>query len=323
MTSRAKAPDKLRQKLQKKYQAEPDVNTVDQALDKVSDRAGVRISTYLEVDRDRVVDEIKRLFDGPGSAPVPIDKKDAADKYYRATHCQVALKPEDLADQNANLEGLTCEIQVCSLLAHVWNELEHDLIYKPTTGELSVREKESLKILGNLTLTGDGVIKQLFDSNAERIKQALDRATPFQDVYDFVARVRDDFPNCDDFGANAGQLYENLVELGINTPTKVRESIVSHDHIARSTALLEKVRDYLSSHHDDAVIVEPRSSDALLVLVLDSQLDQVLSLNPMGRGKGRPPRIASFANRFKAMKQEAAAALPAAPTPTPDTPPNS
>ena len=127
---------------------EEGLNTVADALGRVSDLAGVRISTYLEADRDRVVQEITKLFDGPNGGLAVIEKKDKSGTLYRATHCQVALKEEDLEEPNDNLKGLTCEIQVCSLLAHVWNELEHDLVYKPTTGELSHRENESLEHTG-------------------------------------------------------------------------------------------------------------------------------------------------------------------------------
>lgn len=305
-----KAPRKLGEKLNKKYRHEEALNTVDDALGRVTDLAGVRISAYLEVDRDKIVEEIKKQFEGPNGEPVDVEKKDQDGHFYRATHCQVALKQEDLIEPFDNLEGLTCEIQVCSLLAHVWNELEHDLVYKPTTGQLSGREKESLNILGNLTLSGDVVIKQLFAANTERIKQAQDDAAPFQDVYDFVARIRDDFPDTSDFGSNAGQLFEDLIALGFDTPSKVRDQFLTDDYIGRSAHLLGQLQQYLEQQHDDTVQVESQSSDSLLVLLLDTHGDQVLGQHPMGRGRGRPPRIASFANRFKQMKDQQPVAPP-------------
>jgi ppGpp synthetase/RelA/SpoT-type nucleotidyltranferase len=307
VTFRAKAPQKLLGKLQTKYRNEQILNTADEALLRVTDLAGVRISTYLEQDRARVVEEIGKLFDGPGGTPVDEDKKDAGEKFYRATHCQVALRPDDLTEENDNLDGLTCEIQVCSLLAHVWNELEHDLIYKPKSGELSLQEKESLRLLGHNTLCGDLIIKQLFDANEERIKQAQDESSTFSDVYDFVARTRDVFPACRKFGDNAGQLFENMVSLGFDTPTKVRTQFLMADYQERSQKLLEAMQQALLVKNDDIVSVEPESSDALLVLLLDSYADQVVANNPMGRGKGRPQRIASFASRFKAMKEATSA----------------
>jgi ppGpp synthetase/RelA/SpoT-type nucleotidyltranferase len=298
VTFRAKGPHKLLGKLQIKYRAEPLLNTADDALRRVTDLAGVRISTYLEGDRARVVEEIVKLFDGPGGAPVEVDVKDAPGKFYRATHCQVGIKRDDLTEENDNVEGLLCEIQVCSLLAHVWNELEHDLVYKPMTGKLSTREKESLELLGGNMASGDLIIKQLFDANEDRIKQSQDESSTFSDVYDFVARMRGAFPECDKFGDNAGQLFENLVSLGFDTPTKVRDQLLIEDYQARSQTLLNQLQQHLSGKNDDTVSVEPESSDALLVLLLDSHLDSVFANNPMGRGKGRPPRIASFAYRF-------------------------
>jgi ppGpp synthetase/RelA/SpoT-type nucleotidyltranferase len=312
VTARAKGPEKFRGKLEKKYRAEIGLDTADDALRRVTDLAGVRISTYLEADRAKVVEEIKKLFDGPDDNPVHVDVKDAADKYYRATHCQVSIKKDDLDDDTSNLEGLTCEIQVCSMLAHVWNEIEHDLVYKPTTGVISEREKDSLKNLALNTLGGDIVIKQLFEANAERIKQAQDLAAPFIDVYDFVTRIRDYFPDSSQFGAYAGQLYENLTALGFDTPTKIYDEFLTGNYKEKSSQILHQLHGYLAGIGDDAVRVEPESSDALLVLLLDKKLDNVLENNPMGRGKGRPPRIGRIASRFKAMKE---AAVPPAPPP--------
>ena len=316
VVSRAKNPGKLKGKLQKKYKDEEALNTVEDALNRVTDLAGVRISTYLEVDRDKVVEEIRKLFDGPGGGAVQVDKKDEDGHFYRATHCQVALKREDLVEPFDNLEGLTCEIQVCSLLAHVWNELEHDLVYKPTTGVLSDREKDSLSVLGNLTLSGDVVVKQLFEANADRIKQAQGQASPFQDVYDFVARMRDSFPEHTAFGSNAGQLFEDLVALGFDTPTKVQAQFLADNYLDRSGQLVTALQQHLQQENDDTVEVEPLSSDALLVLVLDSHAQAILDQHPMGRGRGRPPRIASFAQRFIQMMGQQNAAPPA-PQPAP------
>jgi hypothetical protein len=166
------------------------------------------------------------------------------------------------------------------------------------TGKLSTREKESLELLGGNMASGDLIIKQLFDANEDRIKQSQDESSTFSDVYDFVARMRGAFPECDKFGDNAGQLFENLVSLGFDTPTKVRDQLLIEDYQARSQTLLNQLQQHLSGKNDDTVSVEPESSDALLVLLLDSHLDSVFANNPMGRGKGRPPRIASFAYRF-------------------------
>lgn len=52
-------------------------------------------------------------------------------RFYRGVHCQVCLPEEELVGDFDNLPGTSCEIQICSMMAHVWNEIEHDVAYKP------------------------------------------------------------------------------------------------------------------------------------------------------------------------------------------------
>jgi hypothetical protein len=54
--------------------------------------------------------------------------------------------------------------------------------------------------------------------------------------------------------------------------------------------------------NDVSVWIEAESSDQLLVLLLEKYLDPILEKRPTGRGMGRPPRIVSFAKRFRDMK---------------------
>ncbi len=131
---RAKKPSSLRTKLEalprdsakaKKF------NSVDDVFSQMSDLAGVRIAAYRESDRARIVTKIQGEFAGPAGASVPdVEVKDKKSKNanYRATHCQVRILDEELPDSYWNLKGTCCEVQVCSLLAHVWNEIEHDLV---------------------------------------------------------------------------------------------------------------------------------------------------------------------------------------------------
>jgi hypothetical protein len=116
--------------------------------------------------------------------------------------------------------------------------------------------------------------------------------------------MRDEFPNQPDFGKNAGQLFEDLVALGLDTPPKVKEHLLTEGFPERSAQTIAQLTAYLQEHDEDTVEVDPRSSDALLVLLLDAHLNEVLERHPMGRGRGRPPRIASFAKVFKQMREQ-------------------
>ena len=108
------------------------VDSAEDALDLVGDLAGVRVITYIDADRERVVAKLESVFAGPAGNKAPIIEVMNKEGGYRATHCQVCL-PERVISGSSyleNVDGTSVEIQVCSILAHVWNEIEHDIRYK-------------------------------------------------------------------------------------------------------------------------------------------------------------------------------------------------
>lgn len=303
---RAKSPKSFVEKLRKpenriKY------NNVDEVFSRISDLAGVRIATYLESDREPVVEELKKEFVGLGEAGPVIDVKDRSDagRHYRATHCQVFLPEGDLSGGNENLKSTTCEIQVCSLLAHVFNEIEHDLQYKPLSGELSEVERELIDQLGLVTKSGDITIKRLLHETDSRLKE---RSGEFADVYDFVARMRE-VTKLDGFSANAGQLFDELIALNLKTPEAISQSIKENSNqaiVEIATAEYQKLKNYLTTSQPD--LLEDGSSDILLAGVLKSSVGTILDNHPMGRGMGRPSRLAQIANAYRKMLNQTAAA---------------
>eukprot|EP01034_Spumella_vulgaris_P027717 gene27717-34481_t len=220
---RAKNPKSFMEKL-KKNTIRQRFHSVDDVFSGISDLAGVRIATYLESDRNTVVEEIRKEFSGRAAGAPEIDVKDAegVGRHYKATHCQVFLLDDELAGANENLRGTTCEVQVCSLLAHVFNEVEHDLQYKPLTGDLSEQEKEFIDQLGLLTKAGDITIKRLLHEAESRLQG---RIGAFADVYDFIARMRVEMGLAEGFAANAGQLFDELMQLELNTPEAISQAV--------------------------------------------------------------------------------------------------
>jgi ppGpp synthetase/RelA/SpoT-type nucleotidyltranferase len=297
---RAKNPQSFIEKL-RKAENRAKYNSVDEVFSRISDLAAVRIATYLESDRVPVVEELKKVFIGPPGHDGPvIDVKDKTDSgsHYRATHCQVFLPEDDLAGANENLAKTTCEIQVCSLLAHVFNEIEHDLQYKPLTGKLSGAESELIDQLGLLTKSGDITIKRLLRETDDRLKE---RTGPFADVHDFVARMRVTM-GVEDFGSNAGQLFNELSELNLMTPDALNQAVCGRGNSVISTVAKEeyqRLKEFLRA--DQSELLEDGSSDVLLVGLLDSQYEAILARHPMGRGRGRPNRLAQIAAAYRRM----------------------
>ena len=187
VSSRVKSSQSLRGKLIKWAGTDKELDLQlepQEILHKVSDLAAVRVMTYTEKDRNAVAELIQEIFTCPGGFEIQFDLerkeehpriKSNEQNHYRATHMMIALNKSDCVGQFSNLGSDKCELQITSLLAHVWNEIEHDTVYKNLTGELSDLEREAIDSLGNLTKTGDSIIKSLLRARqAREDKQQLD-----------------------------------------------------------------------------------------------------------------------------------------------------
>ena len=108
-----------------------------------------------EAGREPMIAAIQRTY-----REVDIEVKLQADRFYRGTYCQLRLSREDAAELPPELLGLSCEVQVCSLLAQVWNEIEHGLVYAGTS-EPSPEEQATLHALGRMTEAGDALVTML------------------------------------------------------------------------------------------------------------------------------------------------------------------
>lgn len=299
VTFRAKGHKSFETKLRKFAQTgKKTMPSVDSVFDQVRDLAAVRVATYVQTDEFKVTDAIAKRFAGNNGGAVVSDAKDkhAADpqNFYRATHLEVYLPSQDLVGTYSNVMGVPCEVQVCSMMAHVWNEIEHDIGYKPT-GSLSDLERTILVSLGHQTRSGDGMISQLLAATDSR---NAEQTTAFTDVYDFVARARRWFPSID-FATNAGPLFEELQLLRLNTPGGIQKQIGDLSNVAaRSLAELRVLGSSLQQRGETRYVLEENSADRLLVLLLPKVAQHIVSNHPTGRGVGGPTRISWFAARY-------------------------
>lgn len=311
VTFRAKGLKSLEAKLRKFAQTgKKSMPTVDAVFDQVRDLAAVRIATYVQTDERKVTEAISKRFSGGNGAAVVIDLKDKhatdSQNFYRASHVEVYLRAQDIVGTYSNVDGVPCEIQVCSMMAHVWNEIEHDIGYKPT-GELSGLEQATLVNIGHLTRSGDGMISQLLAATDARNSEQV---SVFTDVYDFVARARRWFPTTD-FATNAGPLFEELQLLRLNTPAGILKQIGDLASVGeRSLEEVASFRVALQQRGETRYELDENSADRLLVLLLPKVAQHVVSNHPTGRGVGGPTRISWFASRYLDVAASSAAAPP-------------
>lgn len=310
VTSRTKTVRSFEGKL-RRFARRPDKSfpTVDDVFSKIGDFAGVRIATYRPEDESRVAQLVSALFCGPEGGDIEIDPKDklkpAAGQFYRATHCQVHLPENELIGNYENLRGASCEIQICSMMAHVWNEIEHDIGYKPEGEGPSDAERGLLESLGHLTRAGDATITRLLAANIARMAE---QTGDFTDIHDFVARLRPFFPGAD-LSVNAGVAFDQAEALGLSSIDRIRAELgedalnpeVAQQRIAAFNTHLEK-------EGQSELALNPASADLFTIAVLDAHVDTIATSNSGGRGKGRPPRIYYLARAYQDFRNGRASA---------------
>lgn len=171
VTHRAKRPDRLKDKLVKRNE-EKKYKIVEDIYADIVDLAGIRVSLYFPSERDIIDEVINELFTVvktkkfPNEAHTP--KYEKRFSGYWATHYRVKLKEDSLTKRY--LETVA-EIQVASVLMHAWSEVEHDLVYKPFSGNLSKEELAILDEINGLVLSGEIALERLQSAMSERTKK--------------------------------------------------------------------------------------------------------------------------------------------------------
>jgi hypothetical protein len=98
------------------------------------------------------------------------------------------LKLERLGNDQHRYADARIEIQVASVLMHGWAEVEHDLIYKPLSGDLSDDEYAILDELNGLVLTGEIALRRLQVAFDQRVNQAGQQFTNHYELAAFIHR---------------------------------------------------------------------------------------------------------------------------------------
>jgi ppGpp synthetase/RelA/SpoT-type nucleotidyltranferase len=165
LSFRAKHPDDLREKLRRKSNDRDARYSFDALMeigDVVTDLAGCRVVVYSVPDEERVAELVRRVFalpDRDDARPSPIRRSSG----YQATHTLV-LAPE--AQDDTSIRGSICEVQVATVAAHLFNELEHDITYKKLGHAATSQEQRLLASVERACKLADHIVEQLLDERA-------------------------------------------------------------------------------------------------------------------------------------------------------------
>lgn len=257
---RAKSPRSFREKLERYVRSNDQdkivaIDSAEDAIDLVGDLAGVRVITYIDADRERVVARIASEFSGQKGRPTPTINVMDKPGGYRATHCQVSL-PEAVIGANTaldNVRGVSAEIQVCSMLAHVWNEIEHDLRYKEVDewGDDAPLRDSLLDSLRKAASEGDGLIVELLRLRSRRAALSL------------ASEVADMLPPGSELGGHGVPSLAVAVRFGYQSAIEVQRLVARN-----RDAALALVTQFNNLAERDADLADLRFDDSFGDLLL-------------------------------------------------------
>lgn len=193
VTYRTKSPKSLERKLRSreakfhiKYEKEQDI------YNNIFDLAGVRIALYFPGDKAKVNSLIANnfhLMEKAKSFPDSSKPQLPGTRFsgYWANHYRVQLKEELLSNKQKKYASAKIEIQVASVLMHAWSEVEHDLVYKPLSGNLTKEELAILDELNGLVLTGEIALERLQAAGNKRINSSKDKFKSQFDLASFLS----------------------------------------------------------------------------------------------------------------------------------------
>lgn len=220
---RAKHPDEFRGKLLRnasKYSFDALSSDPGRV---VTDLAGCRVLVYESADEERAAEVAKRVLSLASLSKA--EEKHNKESGYRATHLLVFVPEES---ESLSFQGTTCEIQITSLSAHLFNELEHDIKYKDHGVVSSKEEKAILEELLYGTRLLDRIAARLVSARTQGLLRGTRVLSTPEELRQGLERELDR-PMRGDF-ARLLQLLRGLVEpltlaslMGLGEPAAIIE----------------------------------------------------------------------------------------------------
>jgi ppGpp synthetase/RelA/SpoT-type nucleotidyltranferase/TPR repeat protein len=254
VTNRAKKIERLRDKLEKRnfhknYTSFEDIN------EDIVDFSGVRIALYFPGDLNKVQQFIESNFEIKECKLFPesmdnqaLQKGEYKKRFsgYWATHYRVYLKSKDLTGESKKYSQALIEIQIASALMLAWAEVEHDLIYKPFSGDLSYEEYQILDELNGLVLAGEIALERLQKAVRNRVSQAGKEFNNHYELAMFLYNKLGSVTEEEQSEIVLGRvdlLFNWLKSYNFNKPEYLREFLVEIDSDTRNRSIVDQIID--------------------------------------------------------------------------------
>lgn len=254
VTNRAKKIERLRNKLEKRN-FEKNYGSFEDINEDIVDFSGIRIALYFPGDLNKVQQFIESNFEIKECKSFPeslqsqqIQKKDYKKRFsgYWATHYRVYLKSKDLPGELKKYSQALIEIQIASALMLAWAEVEHDLIYKPFSGELSYEEYQILDELNGLVLAGEIALERLQKAVKNRVSQV---GKEFNNHYELAMFLYNNLGSVTEKAQSeivlgrVDLLFNCLKSSKFNKPEYLKEFLVEIDSDTKNRSIVDQIID--------------------------------------------------------------------------------
>ena len=280
VSSRVKAPDRLREKLIKRDREEKNYQTVDDIFRDIPDLIGLRVALYFPGDIKNIGELLKQEFVIRKSKEFPARVDNFDDclaqgftaykrrRYpgyderrfdgYCAAHHHICLPnpPGEILEFNPIME-----IQVASLLMHAWSEVEHDLAYKNKKGEVSREEYEVLDEINGLVLAGEIALQRLDQLSRRRIESENAPITTPYALQSFLEKWQDDHGRSGRYLGNVEILFKLYSQKNMLTPAQVKAELAKLP--SEGEASEQPLADQLIDLFDNKTMVKKAFAEAL------------------------------------------------------------
>lgn len=262
VTHRAKSPERLREKLikrekERKAAKKRGFRTLEDIQSDIVDLSGVRIALYFPADRARVAKLLDGEFEVLKTKQFPEKGKVRPGKRfdgYHATHFHVTLRGGSVASPADRYLSALIEIQVASVLMHAWSEVEHDMIYKPLSGELSEDELAILDELNGMVLAGEIALERL--QRAVEARVAKENAK-FSNRYELAAFLADETRalrsgrDAELTMGDVGTLLELLRGAELDQPNSLAPYLQAVHEVTESRPIADQLADIVLGERPD------------------------------------------------------------------------
>ena len=246
VTFRAKRPERLKEKLENRN-SKKKYRNVDEIYKDIIDLSGVRIAIYFPGDREEIhkfidsnfIIKKKKTFPEP-SKKVPYETRFQG---YFAVHYLVQLRDDILENSRKRYTQALIEIQVASVLMHAWAEVEHDMVYKPLSGNLSEEEYAILDELNGLVHTGEIALEMLQKAYKTRVAE---KGKSFSNHYELSAFIYDSIKRKgtkEPIMGRADVLYRFLQVADLNKPECIEKYLGKVDPDSNNIPTVNQIVD--------------------------------------------------------------------------------